>query len=98
MEHQKKHPTPRHLTATQAGPLPQDPTACLQPAPHAPPRSTPPHPEGHDSRTSSDTRSPAELVSVPPLSSVTNTRAPSKMRTLHGPCTALDQPPGRTQT
>jgi hypothetical protein len=42
------------------------------------------------SRTSGNDESPAELVSVPPLSSVTNTRAPPKMRTLHGPCTALD--------
>ena len=80
--HQKKHPTP-----TGAGPFPQDPTACLQPAPrttafHA-------HPEGA-SRTSGDTRSPAELVSVPPLSSVTDTRAPPRLETLHDPRTALD--------
>ena len=34
----------------------------------------------------------AELVSVPPSSSVTNTRDPPKMRNLLGPRTALDHP------
>jgi hypothetical protein len=90
------HPTPpapdnpggttpeRSLTRRNSRPFPQDPTACLRPAPRAPPRSPP---RQKRSRTSSDTRSPAELVSVPPSSSVTNTRASpngNASRSVHG--------------
>ncbi len=67
-------------------PLPQDPTACLRPDHPHPPRSTLPE----ESRTSSKLEHLAELVSVPPSSSVTNTRDPPQLVDLHGPRTALD--------
>src|SRR5437879_2361916 len=59
-----------------------------------PPRSTlSPAPEGTSSpsRTSSDHRSPAELVSVPPSSTTPHTRRPPKMRTDPGAGAALDR-------
>src|SRR3954470_3875501 len=57
---------------------------------HRLPRATTFHAAPKDSRTSGNTRSPAELVSVPPSSSVTNTRTHPRRGEHHGPCTALD--------
>jgi hypothetical protein len=74
----------------QEGPLPQDPTACLRPppTPDSPPRPLP-------RRTPSSTRSrpapAAELVSVPPSSTVTSTRGHPVVGDRHDPRTALDR-------
>ena len=69
-------------------PLPQDPTACLRTGSRHP-DSGPRTPRGMRS-TGSPPREPAELVSVPPSSSVTDTVGPSRMRNRPSPGTALD--------
>src|ERR1700712_419591 len=61
---------------SQERPVPSGPNSVPTTGPTPPPRS-PPTEAG---RTSSDNMSPAELVSVPPSSSVTNTRASPRRR------------------
>src|SRR4051794_26966116 len=91
MEHsQKKQPRP----PAGGRPVPSGPNSVPTTRPSAPPRSTPPHPKGHTGCTSGDHRQPAELVSVPPSSSTTNTRDPPQLAGLHGRRVALDRPPG----
>jgi hypothetical protein len=67
-----RHKKPPPARQPRAGPLPQDPTACLRPPP--PPIPFPTHPKA---RRTGDRQTPAaELVSVPPSSTTPNTRGP----------------------
>ena len=68
-------PTEATDPAETGRPFPQDPTACLQPAPTPPtPFHTPPS-EERRRRTRSSDELPAELVSVPPSSTTQATSA-----------------------
>jgi len=83
--------TTRWPPRSNGHPLPQDPTACLPPAPRITTFHTLPHANARStSRTSSDTRSPAELVSVPPSSSTPDTRSHPRRGDHHGLSVALD--------
>jgi hypothetical protein len=82
-------PGTRARTTLVAGPLPQDPTACLRPrTPHRP-RSPHRPPKGGRCRTRSRPEPAAELVSVPPSSTTPDTRGPPQSAIRHGLGAAL---------
>jgi hypothetical protein len=75
------------LTRSNGRPFPQDPTACLR-------TTTPPRPGSTrhrgDAVLGAGQEPAAELVSVPPSSTVSNTRGHPVVGDRHGPSTALD--------
>src|SRR4051794_27574953 len=69
--HRSPEPRTPAPTPHRGGPFPQDPTACLRPG--HPTHTHAPHPFTGAVLAGADT-APAELVSVPPSSSTTDTR------------------------
>jgi hypothetical protein len=72
-------PHPHHLSGGRRGPVPSGPNSVPTTSHPTPPRSTPRIREGHQAVLAAGAEHPAELVSVPPSSSTTNTRRRSEL-------------------